>query len=135
MYNPDVRKASLCPLLHFELFGKKELPARRISGVYNISYKIEPDFYNCPHVNSEKVNQLSLVKKEKIIQHSENVDIIICVHNVLEDVKECLNSVLRHTIDPFRVILVDDNSNEITHEFLKNFVSQNKNAVLLNNNT
>lgn len=135
VYNPDVRKACMCPLLHFELHGKKELPCRRISGVYNISSNTTHDFYNRLFRNDEKLKQLSLAEKKKITQHNESIDIIICVHNALEDVKLCLNSILRCTQDPFRLILVDDNSDKTTHEFLESFVSQNKNTVLLNNNT
>lgn len=135
VYHPDVRKACLCPLLHFELYGKKELPCRRISGVYNISYGVTAKFYNRPFPNEEKLKQLRLIEKKKITKHEESIDIIICVHNALEDVKVCLSSVLRYTSDPFRIILVDDNSDKTTHEFLESFVFQHRNAVLLNNNT
>ncbi len=50
--------------------------------------------------------------------HLESVDIIICVHNALEDVKKCIESVILYTNQPYHLILVDDGSNQETAYFL-----------------
>lgn len=54
-----------------------------------------------------------------IIAHHETVDIIICVHNALDDVKRCIDSVIKYSADPYHIIIVNDGSNEETEEYLK----------------
>jgi GT2 family glycosyltransferase len=55
-------------------------------------------------------------------QHSISVDIIICVHNALNDVTQCLNSLLEHTSQPYQLILIDDGSDEKTASYLNQFM-------------
>jgi GT2 family glycosyltransferase len=57
-----------------------------------------------------------------VVRHSESVDVIVCVHNALSDVKNCLSSLVAHTLPPYRVIVVDDGSNEETKNYLVDFV-------------
>ncbi len=64
--------------------------------------------------------------------HETDVDIIICVHNALEDIKRCLESIVRRTMPPYRLILVDDGSDPPTVEYLLSF-SQSQNAILICN--
>lgn len=52
---------------------------------------------------------------------TESADIIVCVHNALDDVKICLNSILSYTIPPYQLILVDDGSATDTRIYLENF--------------
>lgn len=66
---------------------------------------------------------------------SHEVDVVICVHNALDDVKTCLESVLRHNTIDYRVIVVDDGSNADTQQFLENWVKQVPLAKLLRNQT
>jgi GT2 family glycosyltransferase/glycosyltransferase involved in cell wall biosynthesis len=65
---------------------------------------------------------------------STTVDIIVCVHNALTDVKECLEAV-RSTRRPdvHRIILVDDGSDSPTAEYLRRWVEVNHNVSLLRN--
>src|SRR5690606_13111841 len=56
-----------------------------------------------------------------LIPHTETVDIIVCVHNALEDVRNCLAAVLRNTAPPYQLILVDDGSQPETRDFVKEF--------------
>jgi GT2 family glycosyltransferase len=56
--------------------------------------------------------------------HQEPVDIIVCVHNALEDVKNCLESILAKTPPPYRLILVDDGSGVETRDFLAAFAAK-----------
>lgn len=57
------------------------------------------------------------------VAHDVPVDIIICVHNALDDVKNCLDSLLRETLPPYHLILVDDGSGEETKLFLQAFAA------------
>ncbi len=64
--------------------------------------------------------------------HRSAADVIVCVHNALEDVKLCLESVVRCTSMPYSLILVDDGSNQETREYLEAF-SNAHNAALIRN--
>jgi GT2 family glycosyltransferase len=64
--------------------------------------------------------------------HSAEVDIIVCVHNALNDVKRCLSSLIRHTGPPYSLILVDDGSGAETRDYLAAF-SHAQGALLLRN--
>ncbi|RLT39122.1 MAG: glycosyltransferase, partial [Chloroflexi bacterium] len=66
-----------------------------------------------------------------ITPHREAVDIVICVHNALEDVQRCLASVLRHTAQPYALLLVDDGSDPPTRDFLADFASQQSHTTRL----
>lgn len=60
----------------------------------------------------------------------DSVDIVICIHNALEDVKRCLASIQRNTTHPYRLILVDDGSGAETRDYLIDF-SREHGAKLL----
>jgi GT2 family glycosyltransferase len=64
--------------------------------------------------------------------HSASVDVIICVHNALEDVKRCLESVIRHTRMPYSLILIDDGSENETRAYLAKF-ALDQTALLIRN--
>jgi GT2 family glycosyltransferase/glycosyltransferase involved in cell wall biosynthesis len=68
----------------------------------------------------------------QIMPHQVSVDIIVCVHNALSDVKGCLESVIRYTNLPYRLILVDDGSDQATQMYLDEF-SYLQGAVLFRN--
>jgi GT2 family glycosyltransferase/glycosyltransferase involved in cell wall biosynthesis/polysaccharide pyruvyl transferase WcaK-like protein len=60
-------------------------------------------------------------------------DIIICVHNALEDVMRCLRSVARHTDARHRVIVIDDGSDAECAGFLRDFADSHSQVTLLRN--
>jgi len=64
--------------------------------------------------------------------HLSPVDIIVCVHNALADVKACLDSVILHTLPPYKLIIVDDGSEAETRDYLKEF-AKTQGAVLIRN--
>lgn len=66
-------------------------------------------------------------------QHKDPIDIIVCVHNALEDVERCLQSILKHTTLPYRIILVDDGSDSPTEVFLKKFKENYPDLILIRN--
>ena len=61
------------------------------------------------------------------------IDIVVCVHNALEDVRLCLESVQAHLLPEHRIILVNDCSDEATSAYLREFVSREGQAQLLEN--
>ena len=52
------------------------------------------------------------------------VDIVICVHNALDDVRACLESVKKYSRIPYRLLIVDDGSDADTASFWDDFVAQ-----------
>lgn len=74
---------------------------------------------SCAYVNS-KADQIER-RPRRVLRHQKKVDVIVCVHNALDDVKRCLESLLRNTYPPYHLILVDDGSSSDTKEYLKDF--------------
>ncbi|MDK2122793.1 glycosyltransferase [Parachitinimonas caeni] len=73
---------------------------------------------------AEATTQRVAQSEEVSVEQQEvglHADIVVCVHNALPDVKACLASVLRYTTLPYRLILVDDGSQEDTAAYLKAF--------------
>ena len=54
-----------------------------------------------------------------------SVDVIVCVHDALEDVHRCFWSLFDGTSRPFRLIVVDDGSEEGTADYLDRFAKRN----------
>jgi GT2 family glycosyltransferase/glycosyltransferase involved in cell wall biosynthesis/SAM-dependent methyltransferase len=49
------------------------------------------------------------------------IDIVVCIHNALDDVKGCLSSVAKHIGPKHRLILIDDGSEGRTKNYLEDF--------------
>ncbi len=58
---------------------------------------------------------------EKIATKTKSVDVIVCVHNALDEVRLCLESVERHRDKMTSLIVVDDGSDSPTANYLKDF--------------
>lgn len=56
--------------------------------------------------------------------HVAPVDIVICVHNALTDVQLCLEAVIRGTLPPYRIIIVDDGSDEPARVYVADFAAR-----------
>ena len=86
--------------------------------------------------NKQYANNIDLIGEiitdNSLINHSASADVIICVHNALDDVKLCLESVIRYSREPYSLIIVDDGSSEETCTYLKDFAT-NQGAILLRN--
>ncbi|MDE5412680.1 glycosyltransferase [Alkalihalobacterium chitinilyticum] len=54
----------------------------------------------------------------------ETIDVIVCVHNALADVMECLESLMVKKTIPFNLIIVDDGSDNATKSYLKHFANK-----------
>lgn len=59
------------------------------------------------------------------------LDIVICVHNALEDVQRCLESVDHHRGEGHGIIIVDDGSASETRDFLSSFTEKRTDYVRL----
>ncbi len=71
-------------------------------------------------------------RAEEHPRHVAAVDVVICVHDALADVEACLESLLRTTTPPYRLLLVDDGSAAATRDFLVEFVADQA-ATLVRN--
>jgi GT2 family glycosyltransferase len=61
-----------------------------------------------------------------------STDIVICVHNALDDIRACLDSLARNPTTASRIILVDDGSDQATREFLEQ-TAQQQGMLLIRN--
>ena len=64
-------------------------------------------------------------------ERQPSVDVVVCVHDALEDVRRCLWSLLTKTERSFRLILVDDGSKTPTASFLRAFADRHPMVTLL----
>ena len=48
-----------------------------------------------------------------------NLDIVVCVHNALDDVRQCLESLVRNSTSPYHLTVVDDGSDKDTQDLLR----------------
>ena len=65
-------------------------------------------------------------------KHQQSVDIIVCVHNALDDVQRCLDSIAQYTNLPYNLIIIDDGSEADTCNYLRDYAN-NHPIVLLRN--
>jgi GT2 family glycosyltransferase len=61
------------------------------------------------------------------------VDVVVCVHDALDEVRACLWSLLVATARPIHLILVDDGSSAHTARALADFVARHPDVTLLDN--
>jgi len=62
-----------------------------------------------------------------------SVDVVVCVHDALEDVRRCLWSLVHKASYPFRLIVVDDGSGAETSAYLREAASANPEMTLIGN--
>lgn len=82
---------------------------------------------------AESIGLHPIILPKKVPLHSENVDIIICVHNAYKDVKRCVESVFEYTSEPYHIIFVDDGSDEETRDYLLSIQKNCSNVSLIRN--
>jgi GT2 family glycosyltransferase/glycosyltransferase involved in cell wall biosynthesis len=71
------------------------------------------------------------VEGERQEPHEPNVDVIVCVHDALEDLRLCLWSLTHKTGRRFRLIVVDDGSEPATGEYLDAFAARLPQVTLI----
>jgi GT2 family glycosyltransferase len=71
------------------------------------------------------------VREQRIAaQRHRRIDIVVCAHNALEDVKACLESIRRaRSSGRQRLILIDDGSDEAAARYLEEFATNNADWV------
>jgi len=79
----------------------------------------------------ERLEVAAIPAPPPLTAHGEPVDVIVCVHDALDDLRRCLASVLAHTADPYRLILVDDGSGPDTAAWLSAFAREQGERCLL----
>ncbi len=67
------------------------------------------------------------------VSGNPSVDVVVCVHNALEDVRRCLWSLLHKTSYPFRLIVVNDGSDAETTSYLEEAAAANPEMTLIGN--
>ncbi|MBS4095582.1 MAG: glycosyltransferase [Sulfuricella sp.] len=75
---------------------------------------------------------LPVVRDVQLQRREASADIIVCVHNAPEDVQRCLSSIVRYTLPPYNLIIVDDGSSEPTRDYLREFAT-GQDALLIRN--
>ena len=83
-----------------------------------------PQMPEVSHVPEQPANHLSA-------SATRSVDVVVCVHNALEDVRSCLSSVVKNTQRGFTLYIVNDGSDAATSEYLAKFCSNHDSRVLL----
>jgi len=116
------------------------------------SIRNHPFFILMPHESSSEVDHRIINKAVKDLKgkhstfsdknsssklisiNNKSIDVIVCVHNALNDVVECLESIEKTRINKkVKLIIIDDGSEKETTDYLKNFKSK-KNWVSLHRN-
>ncbi len=64
-----------------------------------------------------------------------SVDVVVCVHDALDDVRRCLWSLIHKSIDPFHLIVVNDGSDAQTTAYLEEASTANPEMTLIDNQT
>ena len=83
------------------------------------------DALRSPTVDPNAGPPYAEIREQRIAaQRQRRIDVVICVHNALEAVKQCLESVHRaRRSDRQRLIIIDDGSSETTARYLAEFDS------------
>lgn len=115
---PNSKQAKLARKMYYFLAGQK----RRVAS------KKQPA--QLKEVTTPKRN---IKYSDPVPHHKDPIDIIVCVHNALEDVKRCFDSILKHTALPYQLILVDDGSDAATEAYLNEFKEKHAGTKLIRN--
>ncbi|MGB3557165.1 MAG: tetratricopeptide repeat protein [Geitlerinemataceae cyanobacterium] len=127
--NPQLDRSQLDDILKLEpdILGFED--SAIASQAHLIDFYPQPQNCSCDNqLVSSKAKYKLRFPKSKIL-----VDIIVCVHNALEDVKKCLDSIVRNTTIDYQIVIIDDGSESDTSDFLIQWVNRSKNMTLIRN--
>ncbi len=85
-----------------------------------------------PPTHTTPQSTFSTILPDQVKRHSCSVTIVIYVHNALNNVQHCIDSVLQHTTSPFSLIIIDDGSDVESAAFIVK-ISKEMNAKLIRN--
>lgn len=88
-----------------------------------------------PSVDPYAGSPYTSIRDERIAAwRNHTIDVVLCVHNALDDVERCLDSICRNrTSDRQRLLIIDDGSSERTASFLREFTARTPWAELHHN--
>ncbi|MGC8979252.1 glycosyltransferase [Caldisericum sp.] len=126
---PDVKKAGINPLLHYALYGKKEGRKPKSPTVISQTHITKLIDYS---------DLLSVWKKifndRPVIPHFNTkypIDIIIPIFNGMEYLPMLFDSIIKNTLLPFRLLIIDDNSSDPNVQtFLKKIQTSYPNLLM-----
>ncbi|HSD83034.1 MAG TPA: glycosyltransferase, partial [Anaerolineae bacterium] len=78
-------------------------------------------------ISIEAVNE-----RPPLLPHMALAEIVVCIHNALDEVQRSLEAVVQNTSAPYRLILVDDGSDTPTRDFVRQFAVEQPATVLRN---
>ncbi|WP_420070670.1 glycosyltransferase [Syntrophus gentianae] len=99
---------------------------QKVVSMYEEKFKEHPEFFQ----KDTSEETISLTHREII---KGKVSIILVTQNRLDFTKKCVNSIRRHTRQPYELIFVDNASKDSTVKWLKRQVKENKGSRLIEN--
>jgi GT2 family glycosyltransferase/glycosyltransferase involved in cell wall biosynthesis len=123
----QLKKALSIARLHFgspAVLGKKAFTIYRREGFSGVRARVRHLLEGSSALPTQSPVYRERSESREIHRHTSSVDIIVCVHNALADVKNCLESINCYTLPPFRLIIVDDGSAAETQEFLSDYAKK-----------
>lgn len=100
-----------------------------------VSHRVAPpDLAQMPEFKGRRVQQVARLSPnpQNCFPRTELVSVVVCVHNALVDVQNCLQSVLQWSVAPYELVLVDDGSAEETRAYLSEFATTQKLTLVRN---
>jgi GT2 family glycosyltransferase len=103
----DVKNSNLNPLVHYSLYGMKE--GRKPNEIFQGYKRDLPSKSNLIYhpLSNHQINSILAA-----FNFNKKISIIIPIYNAYEDVKDCINSILKNTKLPYELILIDDSSSD-----------------------
>ena len=93
----------------------------------------KPHIYSSWYQSSpKKTHDINVINSTSVNGEQLNLDIVVCIHNALEDVRACLNS-LAEFLSTAHIILVDDASDNETRLYLEEYAKNNSVTLLRQN--
>jgi GT2 family glycosyltransferase len=84
-------------------------------------------------IRAQSALLLSTSERCVVERSAVDIDVIVCVHDALDDVRRCLAALQRTAAMPFRLRLVNDGSGAATAEYLRAFAAAYRDCTLEEN--
>jgi glycosyltransferase involved in cell wall biosynthesis len=65
----------------------------------------------------------------------KHLSVLICVKDAFQQVKECIDSIIKYTCESYELILINDNSKDATKSLLEKYCRQYNNIRTITNTT
>ncbi len=143
MYALWMNKADFTPLVDscskmarfdresFELFCHNDTVSASHPSVYYVPSFLQKQYNQSTKRWHELLTPTPVTDSTLWEFQKKTVDIVIPVHNALDDVRQCFNSVEPTLLDTHRLIIVDDGSEDDTKAFLEEFAAKRTTYVTL----